>query len=166
MSLSMRLDPITIDDYPEVVKIYKEGIATGVATFETSAPTWEMWDQSHLPYGRIIASADDQVLGWTALSPTSKRHVYRGVAEVSIYVGQNARGKGVGTFLLQALIKISEQHNIWTLQSGVFPKNKVSIALHKRCGFRVIGYKERIGKRYNVWHDNVLLERRSKTVNP
>lgn len=162
----MTLDPITIDHYPEVVRIYQEGIATGIATFETSAPTWEVWDLSHLPYGRIIASCDDQVLGWAALSPTSHRHVYRGVAEVSIYVGQNARGIGVGTFLLQSLIEISEQYDIWTLQSGVFPENKVSIAMHERCGFRVIGYKEKIGKLRDTWHDNVLLERRSKLVNP
>ena len=157
----MALFPITIDNYPEVARIYQEGMATGFATFETSAPTWEAWDASHHNFGRIVARENDHVLGWAALSPTSKRYVYRGVAEVSIYVASTARGRGVGTTLLQTLIELSEENNIWTLQSGIFPQNKASITMHERCGFRMIGYRERIAMRDGDWHDNVLLERRS-----
>ncbi len=162
----MKLSPITEHNYPEVVNIYLEGIATGIATFETATPSWEVWDNSHHTFGRYVATDEKQVLAWAALSPTSKRHVYRGVAEVSVYVSSAARGNGVGTFLLQSLIQISEENDIWTLQSGIFPNNKASIHMHTQCGFRMIGYREKIAKRDGVWYDNVLMERRSRTINP
>jgi len=160
----LELSSITRDNYTEVVRIYEEGIATGIATFETSAPSWEAWDQAHHSFGRIIVKKDSDYLGWGALSPTSKRHVYRGVAEVSIYVAADSRGKGIGTLLLQSLIKESEENGIWTLQSGIFRDNLSSIAMHEQCGFRVIGYKERIGNLNGVWLDNILMERRSGKV--
>lgn len=164
--VGMELSPIIKGNYAEVVKIYQAGIATGMATFETKAPSWEEWDTSHHSFGRIIAIDHNEVLGWAALSPTSKRHVYRGVAEVSVYVSSSTRGHGIGTFLLQSLIRISEENNIWTLQSGIFTNNKASINMHKSCGFRIIGYREKIGQRDGTWYDNVLMERRSKIINP
>ena len=160
----MNIIEFTEDDFKEVCTIYAEGIATGIATFETSVPKWPKWDQSHLPFGRIAAIEYDRMLGWAALSAVSDRCVYGGVAEVSVYVAQQARRKGVGRLLMQKLIEISERHNIWTLQSGVFRANEASIELHKRCGFRFIGYREKIGKLNGDWFDNVLLERRSVTV--
>ncbi|MEQ8928182.1 MAG: N-acetyltransferase family protein [Fulvivirga sp.] len=150
--------------YPDVAQIYQQGIDTGIATFETKVPTWVEWDKSHLPYGRLVAVEDNTVLGWAALSPVSSRCVYGGVAEVSIYLAEQARGKGIGKKLLNALIATSEENGIWTLQAGVFPMNKASIALHEKCGFRMIGYKERIGQLNGQWIDNILLERRSKIV--
>ena len=144
-----------------VKKIYEEGIATGNATFQTSAPTWEEWDNAHAEKPRLVAVENDEVLGWAAITPVSGRCVYAGVGEVSVYVGANARGKGVGKQLLRALISESENENYWTLQAGVFPENKASIAIHEACGFRVIGTREKIGKMNGVWRDTVLLEKRS-----
>lgn len=152
---------MTGNDWDEVRAIYLEGIATGFATFETSAPSWESWDASHLPHGRLIARAADGVQGWAALSPVSDRCAYAGVAEVSVYVGSAAQGQGVGSALLGALIAASEKEGIWTLQAGIFPENIASIRLHLRCGFREIGRRERLGKRAGVWRDVLLLERRS-----
>ncbi len=160
----MELVSIQKENYTEVAAIYAQGIATGVATFETTIPDWPHWDKSHLPFGRIAAISDQLMQGWAALSPVSSRCVYGGVAEVSVYIAENARGKGVGKFLLQALINESENNNIWTLQAGVFRENKASIALHEKCGFRIIGYKEKIGQLNGIWLDNVLLERRSTVV--
>ncbi len=160
----MQLESITADNYKRVAEIYMEGISTGIATFETGAPTWEAWDSAHTSYARLVAKQGDHILGWAALSPVSSRCVYGGVAEVSVYVASDARGKGVGKFLLQSLIHESERSGIWTLQSGIFRENEASIAIHKKCGFRVIGYKEKIGKLHGEWKDNVLLERRSKVV--
>lgn len=161
----MKWDTITEDNFSNVAEIYNEGIATGMATFETTIPSWETWDQSHLPYGRIsVLDENGQMLGWAALSPVSSRCVYGGVAEVSVYVADVARGQGIGSLLLKTLISESEKNNIWTLQSGIFPENEASIALHQKCGFRLIGYKEKIGKLHGVWKDNVLMERRSKTI--
>lgn len=151
-------------DWPVVRAIYLEGIATGQATFEREAPTWERWDAGHHALARLVARAGDVVKGWAALSPVSSRLVYRGVAEVSVYVGQVHRGAGVGRALLEALIKASEQNGIWTLQAGVFPENVASVALHKLCGFREVGRRERIGRLDGVWRDTLLLERRSKIV--
>lgn len=149
----------------EAVKtIYEEGIATGNATFQTEAPTWQEWDIAHVKNCRIIATENNEVLGWAALTPVSNRCVYAGVAEVSVYVAAQARGKNVGSLLLKALIEESEQNGIWTLQSGIFPENKASIAIHVKNGFRIIGYRERIGKMGNVWRDNISLERRSNTI--
>lgn len=161
---SMNLIEISEENYPEVARIYGEGLQTGTATFETTIPSWEKWDAGHLPFGRIIAVEDNNYLGWAALSPVSSRCVYGGVAEVSVYVAETARGKGAGAFILKNLIEISEANNIWTLQSGIFRDNVASHKLHIKCGFREVGYKEKVGQLNGVWKDNLLLERRSKVV--
>ena len=160
----MNWNTITADNYDGVATIYQEGIDTGMATFETTAPPWVTWDNAHLSFGRLTYYEDGELLGWAALSPVSSRCVYGGVAEVSVYIAAAARGKGIGTILLNKLIDESEKNNIWTLQSGVFRENEASIAIHEKCGFRVIGYKEKIGKLHGTWKDNILLERRSKLV--
>lgn len=153
------------DDWAAVEEIYLQGIATENATFETESPGWENWSARHHMHSRLVARTGGRVLGWAALSPVSMRRVYAGVAEVSIYVADAARGQGVGRALLPALIEQSEQNGIWTLQAGIFPENAPSIALHKSCGFREVGRREKIGKLNGVWRDVVLLERRSKTRN-
>ncbi len=148
-----------------VLAIYREGIATRNATFETTAPDWERWDGGHHPFARFAALGEGrEVLGWAALSPVSRRAVYSGVAEVSVYVGESARGKGVGALLLESLIEGSETGGIWTLQAGIFPENRASLAIHRRFGFREVGVRERIGCLDGVWRDVVLLERRSERV--
>ena len=152
------------DDWDAVRAIYQQGIATGNATFETEVPTWGDWDAGHLPTCRLVARKDGQVVGWAALSPASGRCVYAGVTEVSVYVAADARGQGVGKALLSALVEASEQEGIWTLQAGIFPENEASIALHKRCGFRVLGRRERLGQMDGVWRDVLLMERRSDVV--
>jgi phosphinothricin acetyltransferase len=152
------------DDWPAVRNIYSEGIATGNATFETEIPEWSKWDQSHLQDCRLIAQDSEQILGWAALSPISSRHVYSGVAEVSVYVAAETRGRGVGKMLLQSLVEHSERCGMWTLQAGIFPENAASIALHKSCGFREVGLRRKLGQRGGVWRDVLLLERRSSTV--
>ena len=157
----MIIRAITSADYPVIRSIYLDGIATGQATFETTAPAWEDWDKNHLPHSRLLAEEYQTVVGWAALSPVSGRCVYGGVAEVSVYIAQQFRGQGVGRRLLEELIKTSEAKNIWTLQAGIFPENKASISLHEKSGFRIVGYRERIGKMGNRWRDTVLLERRS-----
>ncbi len=161
---SMILIEISAENYPEVARIYGDGLKTGIATFETTIPSWEKWDGGHLSFGRIMATEENNYLGWAALSPVSSRCVYGGVAEVSVYISEKARGKGVGEILLKKLIEISEANNIWTLQSGIFRDNMASHKLHIKCGFREIGYKEKVGQLRGVWKDNVLLERRSKIV--
>lgn len=148
----------------EVRRIYEEGLSTGNATFQTSAPEWEEWDKAHIESSRLIALDNGQMVGWTALTPVSSRCVYGGVAEVSIYVADSARGKGVGKILLKELIASSEAGNFWTLQAGVFPENIASIKIHEASGFRVIGKREKIGRMDGIWRDTILLERRSKTV--
>jgi phosphinothricin acetyltransferase len=145
-------------------RIYLEGIATGNATFETSAPSWESWDQTHLPELRVVATDGSAVLGWAALSPVSDRCVYGGVAEESVYVAAGARGQGIGRRLLDDLIRRSEDAGIWTIQTGIFPENNVSLRLHERVGFRVVGVRERLGKLDGVWRDVVFLERRSASI--
>jgi len=152
------------DDWETVQLIYREGIDTGNATFETKTPDWEAWDKSHLQECRFVARSDDQVVGWAALSPVSNRCIYAGVAEASLYVRSSARGQGVGKALLLALIEESERIGIWTLQGGVFPENASSIALLKSCGFREVGRRERLVQKNGVWRDVLLLERRSKSV--
>ena len=158
------LDLMTSSDWDTVKVIYEEGIATGNATFQQSAPTWEEWDNSHLAHSRLVAKDGDNIVGWAALTPVSGRCVYAGVAEVSVYVSDKARGNGLGKRLLQKLIEESEANGIWTLQAGIFPENIPSIKLHEACGFRIFGKRERIGKMNGVWRDNLVLERRSKTV--
>jgi L-amino acid N-acyltransferase YncA len=151
-------------DWDAVRAIYREGIATGNATFETDVPDWEAWDKSHLRACRLIAKADGGVVGWAALTPYSSRRAYAGVAGLSIYVSASARGQGVGRALLGALIEASEQAGLWTLQAGIFPENTASLALHRACSFREVGRRERIGRLNGVWRDVVLMERRSKVV--
>jgi len=148
-------------DWDSVRAIYLEGIATGNSTFEQTAPDWQTWDQGHLPSCRLVARGGGEILGWTALSPVSRREVYAGVAEFSIYVAERARGRGIGAALLHALIEVSEREGIWTLQSGIFPENTASLELCRRFGFRVVGTRERVGRMAGRWRDVVLLERRS-----
>jgi phosphinothricin acetyltransferase len=155
---------MTADDWDAVRAIYVEGLATGNATFERSAPDWAKWDNGHLRSCRLVVRADGAVLGWAALSPVSSRAVYAGVAEVSVYVGAEARGRGVGLTLLQALVAESEREGIWTLQAGIFPENEASLALHRKCGFREVGRREAIGCMDGRWRDTVLMERRSAVV--
>lgn len=153
------------ENWKDVARIYMEGINTGKATFQCEIPSFEEWDKNHMKVCRLIAYDGKNVLGWTALSPTSSRCAYRGVAEVSIYIGKAYRGKGVGKSILSTLIKLSEENGIWTLQSGIIRENDASIALHKSCGFREQGIRERVSKMPNgVWHDVVLMERRSNVV--
>jgi phosphinothricin acetyltransferase len=151
-------------DWPAVRAIYEEGIATGHATFQAEAPTWEQWDAGHLPVCRLVFVGAGAIAGWAALSQVSSRRVYAGVAEVSIYVAANQRGAGVGSQLLEALVAESERQGIWTLQAGVFPENIASVALHARCGFRVVGRREHLGQMNGRWRDVLLLERRSASV--
>ena len=150
--------------WEKVKIIYESGIATGIATFETTAPSWEKWNNGHLAFARLVAIKNNELVGWAALSQVSNRCVYDGVAEVSVYVGNNHKGRGIGKLLLQNLITESESNGIWTLQAGIFTDNIASVKLHEKVGFRVIGYKERIGKLKNNWKDNYILERRSKIV--
>jgi L-amino acid N-acyltransferase YncA len=152
------------EDWPAVTTIFEEGIATHLATFETAAPSRSEWDAAHLAAHRLVAEEDGDVVGWAALGPYSTRACYQGVAEVSVYVAARARGRGVGRALLEALVAASERNGIWTLQAGVFPENRASLALHRRCGFRVVGVRERIGKLDGAWRDVVLLERRTKEI--
>lgn len=157
--------PMTPADWPEVRAIYAEGIATGDATFETSAPEWAAWDAGHTAEHRFVAvDADGVVLGWVACSPVSDRCVYAGVLELSVYVAAAARGRGVGSALLAALVASTEAAGVWTLQTGIFPENAASLALHARHGFRVVGTRERIGRMNGTWRDTVLLERRSAAI--
>jgi L-amino acid N-acyltransferase YncA len=151
-------------DWPAVRAIYLEGIATGHATFETQAPAWEAWEATHFPAPRLAAVSDERVIGWAALGRISTRAVYAGEAEVSVYVANGKRGLGVGRALLQKLIADSEANDIWTLQANIFPENTASLGLHKSCGFREVGRRERIGKLKGVWRDTLLLERRSDTA--
>jgi phosphinothricin acetyltransferase len=150
-------------DWPEVAQIYEDGIATGVASFETAAPSWEAWDAAHSDI-RVVAELDGRVAGWCALSPVSDRCCYRGVAEESVYVASWAQGRGVGRALLEHVIEESEAEGIWTLQAGVFPENKPSLRLHLGCGFRLVGVRERLGEAGGVWRDVLLLERRSEVT--
>ncbi len=161
---SCETGPMTEQDWPAVREIYLQGIATGNATFEKSAPAWKEWDERHLKSCRLVGRIDDRILGWAALSPVSSRCVYGGVAEVSIYVAEDARGHGVGRRLLAALVDASEQNGIWTLQAGIFPENQASIRLHQQVGFRIVGRRERLGCMNGVWRDIVLMERRSAVV--
>ncbi len=164
MKLLYAIEALGAGDWPQVRAIYLEGIATGNATFEQEAPSWDAWDAGHLAECRLAARSGDGVLGWAALSPVSGRCVYAGVAEVSLYVGQAARGQGIGTALLGRLVQESERQGIWTLQAGIFPENAASLALHRRHGFREVGRRERIGQRNGVWRDVTLMERRSAVV--
>ena len=161
---ALEVRPLTADDWPAVRDIYAEGIASGEATFETTPPDWSGWDVGHVPEHRWVAVDDGAVLGWVACSDVSSRCVYAGVLELSVYVAASARGRGVGSALMRAVVRSTEADGVWTLQAGVFPENEASLALHARHGFRVIGRRERLGRREGVWRDVVLLERRSAVV--
>jgi L-amino acid N-acyltransferase YncA len=160
----MTITALLPEHWSAVKTIYKQGIATGQATFQTDAPAWEEWNTSHLSHSRFVAIEDNQVIGWAALTPVSGRCVYAGVAEVSVYISPGHRGQKVGQTLLQALINSSEQHKLWTLQSGIFPENEASVHIHEKCGFRLVGYREKIGQQNGIWRNTVILERRSATV--
>jgi L-amino acid N-acyltransferase YncA len=166
--MDITIEQMTPQDWDAVRTIYLEGIATRNATFETEVPSWEKWDRDHRRDCRLVAHKggrpSGRVVGWGALSPVSGRCVYAGVASLSIYVAEVARGLGVGKALLQALIAASEQQGIWTLEAGIFPENEASLALHKSCGFRMVGRRERIGQMDGVWRDVVFMERRSQVV--
>lgn len=158
------IDAMLHTDWPLVRQIYLEGIATGHATFETEAPSWQKWNDSHFTYARLVARAGGAVKGWAALSPVSSRRVYAGVAETSVYVARDSRGQGIGHALLEALIEAAESNGVWTLQAAIFPENSGSIETHKGLGFREVGRRERIAKLNGVWRDTLLLERRSAIV--
>lgn len=160
----MTIEAMVPGDWEEVARIFQEGIATGEATFETVVPSWEFWDVAHLSCARLIARENGEIVGWAALSPVSRREAYAGVAEVSVYVAEACRGRGVGRLLLERLIAESEAKGIWTLQAVVFAENAATLALHKGCGFREVGRRERISKLDGKWRDTILLERRSTEV--
>jgi L-amino acid N-acyltransferase YncA len=162
--MNFTIEPMLLEHWDAVRQIYLDGIASGNATFETTAPERAEWDAKHRPDCRLVALTDGQVIGWTALSPVSGRCVYAGVVEESVYIASAARGQGVGKALLLALIAESEKAGLWTIQTGIFPENTASLALHKSCGFREVGYRERIGQMNGVWRNTILLERRSSVV--
>ena len=151
-------------DWPEVSIIYEEGIVTGYATFETQVPSFEVWNRAHLDIGRLVALHQECIAGWAALSSVSNRCVYHGVAEVSIYIGKLYRGMGIGKQLMKQLIKVSEEAGFWTLQSGIFPENKASVALHEQMGFRYLGCRKKIARYKGEWKDNLIFERRSTCI--
>lgn len=160
----MEFVKITESNYLEVASIYKQGIKTGLATFETETPNWKVWDKKHLPFCRFALLDDKKMCGWVSLAAVSERYVYRGVAEVSIYIAKASRGKGYGKLLLNKLIKESENNGIWSLRSVLITDNIPSLKLHLNCGFREVGYYEKVGELNGVWLNNTVLERRSKTI--
>lgn len=161
----IKSDYLTADNWPEARAIFDEGIASGIASLEAQAPDWSTFDQHHLPHCRFIAKIQQEMAGWAALTPVSYRQAYAGVAEVSVYVAHKFQQNGVGSFLMDRLIRCSEQHGIWTLQSIVFPENEASLSLHKKFGFRIVGYREQIARnRDGNWQDTILLERRCRQI--
>jgi L-amino acid N-acyltransferase YncA len=161
---AIEIIPLTKEMWDDVVRIYLAGIATKNATFETEAPSWETWDIAHRKDCRLVAKLGGHIVGWVALSPISRRSVYSGVAEVSIYIATEYRKQGIGTTLMDALIRESEAVGVWTLQAGIFPENIGSIELHKKHGFRILGVREKIGMMDGRWRDIAFLERRSEKV--
>ena len=162
--MSLAISPMTPAEWPAVHDIYEAGIATGHATFETRVPQWQEWDATHLAAGRLVGRLGGRIVGWAALAPVSRRTVYRGVAEVSVYVDPESSGNGFGGTLLGALVEASERAGVWTLQASIFPENEASVALHHSHGFREVGIRERIAVHHGVWRDVVLMERRSPVV--
>lgn len=162
--MEFSIESMMLADWPQVAAIYREGIEDGDSTFETSVPSQEVWDEMHLPVCRLVARSNGKVLGWAALSAVSKRRCYRGVAEVSVYVARAARGLGIGRALLDRIIKDSEREGFWTLQGSTFEENTASLRLQERCGFRVVGHRERIAQLNGRWRTTVLTERRSDKV--
>ena len=162
--MEITINELSKEDWKEAERIYREGIETGQATFETETPDYDEWDAKHIRTCRLAGRCNGRLMGFVVLSPTSSREVYRGVAEVSIYVSEEARNKGVGKALMKAIVETSEVHGFWTLQSSIFAENQVSIALHRAFGFRELGRREKIAKRNGTWRDTVIMERRSKIV--
>lgn len=160
----MIVEPLQPADWPEVAAIYAEGIATQMATFETEVPGWDDFVAKTIPGHALVARLDEEVVGWAILSRASSRAVYSGVAENSVYVAAERRGRGVGRALLDALVAGADESGIWTIQTAIFPENAASLALHERCGFRVVGRRERIARLDGVWRDTLLLERRSSQI--
>ncbi|MEX0721967.1 MAG: N-acetyltransferase family protein [Balneolaceae bacterium] len=164
MTGNIKFRPLKARDWEAVSKIYRQGIETGIATFEQAVPDWKGWNKSHMKSCRLIAEVDNEIAGWGALTAVSSRCVYAGVAEVSVYVSKDHRGQKIGSKLLEQLIQASEKEGIWTLEAGIIPENKSSIKIHEVLGFRKIGYREKIGRLNGKWQDTVLYERRSKIV--
>jgi L-amino acid N-acyltransferase YncA len=163
--MSYRIREMQKGDWEQVSEIYQQGMDTNLATFQTECPVYEEFDQSHMKQCRFVIIDGNSVVGWTALSPVSSRCVYRGVAEVSIYIHDSFRGRKIGTQLLSFLSEQSEKDGVWTLQSGIMADNTASIHLHKKCGFRQVGFRERIGKdRFGQWRNTVLMERRNNLI--
>ena len=160
----MRIIPLTNELWPQVKAIYESGVATGNASFSKKAPEWDEWDKSHIKNCRLIAADESDVLGWAALTAISDQCTFEGVAEISIYIAENSRGKGIGKKLLATIIIESEKNNFWTLESRIFPENLSSIKIHVENGFRIIGSRERIAKLNGIWRDTLLLERRSTKI--
>ena len=158
----MTIDALLPDDWPDVLRIYKEGIDVG--TFEELIPTWHEWDSGHLVWPRLVAREDGAILGWAALAPYSQRSCYRGVAENSIYIAREARGRGIGRALLERLCTEAEGAHIWTIQAGILSGNEASVSLHESCGFRVVGVREKLARKRGEWRDVILMERRSAQV--
>jgi L-amino acid N-acyltransferase YncA len=157
---SVELRSLTADDWTAVAEIYWDGMRDGLATFETELPSWETWDAAHLAEHRLVAERLGELVGWAALSPASTRRCYAGVVENTVYVARAARGQGVGGRLLERLVEHAKEAGIWTIQTSIFPENRASLALHERCGFRVVGIRERIAKRDGSWRDTLFLELR------
>jgi L-amino acid N-acyltransferase YncA len=157
----IEIRPLVAPDWPAVEGIYAQGIATGLATFETAPPSWHEFDRTRLAEHRFVATEDGEIVGWVAVSPTSGRECYAGVVEHSVYVAERARGRGVGRILLEALLASTDAAGIWTIQTSIFPENETSLALHRRLGFRVVGRRERIARLRGEWRDTLLLERRA-----
>ena len=164
MNNDITIREITEADYPAVKSIFEYGIISGNATFQLSAPGWHDWNLAKLPYCRLAAVIEGKIVGWTALTATSKREVYKGINEESIYISSEYTGKGIGKILLNALIEQSEKCAVWTLTASIFPENTASIKLHRSCGFREIGYMEKAGCMNGIWRDTILFERRSKKI--
>lgn len=154
----MKIRPLVAADYPVVARIFKEGIDTKMASFETTVPDWEFWNKKYLPFCRYVAEVDGTIGGWIALTPFSKRYCYRGVAELSVYISKDFRGQKIGKTLLKHLIITAKEAGIWTLQAGIFKENKVSLSMHEKAGFRVVGMREKIAQMDGIWRDTILME--------
>jgi L-amino acid N-acyltransferase YncA len=167
--MSITIRPMTAEDWPAIERIYREGIATGNATFEANPPSWEEFDGEKVADPRLVGIEGDHLVGWAAASRVSSRCVYEGVIEHSVYVSEDVRGEGVGAALLDAFLKAADARGIWTVQSGIFPENEPSLALHRKLGFREVGIRERVGKMtygayVGQWRDVVMMEHRSDLI--